>query len=121
MNCLQLAGYSIFQPDRMRRHASGSCDAALNLTEGTLSSTSNASRSVPNKMKNISQRPAAVKYSVVIRVFDETLQRDCVMAFNPSIAHNLITKTPPGRHPENCNQCGLALSRLSLGQKRPPR
>jgi hypothetical protein len=73
VNCLQLAGYSIFQPDRMRRHASGSCDAALNLTESTLSGTSNGSRMVPNKMKNVLQRPTAVKYSVVIRVFNETL------------------------------------------------
>ena len=56
---------------------------------------------ISDELKNISQRSAAVKYSVVIRVFNDTLQCDRVAGFNPSVAHNLVTKIALEQLPEN--------------------
>jgi hypothetical protein len=45
---------------------------------------------ISHELKNVSERMAAVKYSVVIRVSNERLQCDPFTAFNPVMAHKLV-------------------------------
>jgi hypothetical protein len=70
---------------------------------------------IPDKVKNISQRSTAVEYSVVIWVVNETLESDCVAAFNPSIAHNPVTKVYAGNR---MHRSMLMLSPGPFGDKK---
>jgi hypothetical protein len=78
----------------MRRRFPGAGDASLNLTESTFPGTFKGGRLVSHKLKNVSQRFAAVKYSVVKWLLNDRFQRDWFGAFNPSTGHNSTNCLP---------------------------